>query len=99
MDPLITNGIDAALLRVLDKRGHDRDPAKRPRPSAASKRPLGERRDEERPDDESQNHESQNAESQDAESQNAESPNDDEQLDQETEPDPDAPRHKLDDMA
>lgn len=74
MDPLITNGIDAALLRVLDKQGHDRDPAKRPRPSATSKKPLGERRDEEQPDD-------------------------DEQLDQETEPDPDAPRHKLDDMA
>jgi hypothetical protein len=25
MDPLITNGIDPALLRVLEKRGHDRD--------------------------------------------------------------------------
>ena len=26
MDPLITNGIDPALLRVLDKRGDERDP-------------------------------------------------------------------------
>ncbi|MGA7291816.1 MAG: hypothetical protein WBW53_09230 [Terriglobales bacterium] len=33
MDPLITNGIDPVLLRVLEKRGHERDgasPRKRP---------------------------------------------------------------------
>jgi hypothetical protein len=29
MDPLITNGIDPALLRVLEKRGQERDPAAR----------------------------------------------------------------------
>jgi hypothetical protein len=29
MDPLITNGIDAALLRVLEKRGQERDQAPR----------------------------------------------------------------------
>ncbi len=29
MDPLITNGIDPALLRVLEKRGQERDPALR----------------------------------------------------------------------
>lgn len=31
MDPLITNGIDPALLRVLEKRGQDRDPVLRRR--------------------------------------------------------------------
>ena len=31
MDPLITNGIDPALLRVLEKRGQERDPASRRR--------------------------------------------------------------------
>ena len=31
MDPLITNAIDPALLRVLEKRGQDRDPASRRR--------------------------------------------------------------------
>ena len=34
MDPLLTNGIDPALLRVLDKRGQERDAA------ARRKRPL-----------------------------------------------------------
>ncbi len=29
MDPLITNGIDPALLRVLEKRGEERDPVPR----------------------------------------------------------------------
>jgi hypothetical protein len=29
MDPLITNGIDPALLRVLEKRGDARDPVPR----------------------------------------------------------------------
>jgi hypothetical protein len=31
MDPLITNGVDPALLRVLEKRGQERDPAARRR--------------------------------------------------------------------
>ena len=35
MDPLITNGIDPALLRVLEKRGEERDPVpRRKRPAA-----------------------------------------------------------------
>jgi hypothetical protein len=29
MDPLITNGIDPALLQVLEKRGQERDPVLR----------------------------------------------------------------------
>jgi hypothetical protein len=34
MDPLITNGIDTALLRVIEKRGQERDPMPRRRRSA-----------------------------------------------------------------
>jgi hypothetical protein len=38
MDPLITNGIDAALLRVLEKRGDERDPVpRRKRPAVPEK--------------------------------------------------------------
>ena len=38
MDPLITNGIDPALLRVLEKRGQERDPAdRRKRPPVPGK--------------------------------------------------------------
>ena len=38
MDPLITNGIDPALLRVLEKRGQERDPAdRRKRPPVPEK--------------------------------------------------------------
>jgi hypothetical protein len=38
MDPLITNAIDPALLRVLDKRGQERDSAaRRKRPPAPEK--------------------------------------------------------------
>ena len=38
MDPLITNGIDPALLRVLEKRGNERDAApRRKRPGAPAK--------------------------------------------------------------
>lgn len=35
MDPLITNGIDPALLRVLEKRGEERDPQMRRRRAAS----------------------------------------------------------------
>jgi hypothetical protein len=83
MDPLITNGIDAALLRVLDKRGHDRDPTNRRKPAGASKKPAGERRDEEQADEERLDEER---------------PNEVRQED-ELEVDPNAPGHKLDDMA
>jgi hypothetical protein len=31
MDPLIGNGIDSALLRVFEKRGHEREPEMRRR--------------------------------------------------------------------
>jgi hypothetical protein len=38
MDPLITNGIDPALLQVLEKRGQERDPAtRRKRPAVPRK--------------------------------------------------------------
>jgi len=38
MDPLITNGIDPALLRVLEKRGDARDPVpRRKRPAVPEK--------------------------------------------------------------
>jgi hypothetical protein len=38
MEPLITNAIDPALLRVLEKRRDERDPApRRKRPPAADK--------------------------------------------------------------
>ncbi len=47
MDPLITNAIDPALLRVLDKRGQERDSeARRKRPPAPEK-PLEEGHEEE----------------------------------------------------
>jgi hypothetical protein len=38
VDPLITNSIDPALLRVLDKRGDERDPVpRRKRPAVPEK--------------------------------------------------------------
>jgi len=61
MDPLITNAIDPALLRVLEKRGQERDPAApRRRP------PLPEKPAEE---------------------------------ENKQQPDPDTPKHTLDDLA
>jgi len=39
MDPLITNGIDPALLRVLDKHGQERDSAPRRKRPAREKTP------------------------------------------------------------
>jgi len=38
MDPLITNGIDPALSRVLEKRGQERDPAPRRKRPAVPER-------------------------------------------------------------
>ncbi len=47
MEPLITNAIDPALLRVLDKRGQERDSASRPkRPPSAEKSGDGEYEEE-----------------------------------------------------
>jgi hypothetical protein len=38
MDPLITNGIDPALMRVVEKRGYERDNApRRKRPAVPEK--------------------------------------------------------------
>jgi|HubBroStandDraft_1064217.scaffolds.fasta_scaffold00210_30 hypothetical protein len=42
MDPLTTNGIDPALLRVLDKRGDERQPAPRRKRMAAPEKPGAE---------------------------------------------------------
>jgi len=36
MDPLISNGIDPALLRVIEKRSHERDPQMRRRRAPTS---------------------------------------------------------------
>ena len=41
MDPLITNAIDPALLRVLEKRGQERDPAARRKRPAVPETPVG----------------------------------------------------------
>jgi len=61
MDPLITNAIDPALLRVLEKRGQERDPAAPRRRPPVPEKP--------------------------AEEENQQGP------------DPDAPKHTLDDLA
>jgi hypothetical protein len=43
MDPLITNGVDPAMLRNVDKRGHERDAEqRRRRPAAPGKTPREE---------------------------------------------------------
>lgn len=48
MDPLITNGVDPALLRVLEKRGQERDPEpRRRRPPPAPESPVEEEEKEE----------------------------------------------------
>lgn len=47
MDPLITNGIDAALLRVLEKRGDERAPVPRRRRPAAPQPTVEESEEEE----------------------------------------------------
>jgi hypothetical protein len=63
MDPLITNGVDPALLRVLDKRGQERNPALRRKRPPAPESPVAEEQKEDQ------------------------------------EPDTDAPKHELDDLA
>lgn len=45
MDPLLTNGIDPSLLRVIEKRGSERDATPRRRRTAAHDKPA---KDEER---------------------------------------------------
>ena len=46
MDPLITNGIDPALLRIVEKRGQERDPALRRRRVPAPEVPVEEEKKE-----------------------------------------------------
>jgi len=51
MDPLITNGIDPALLRVLEKRGDEREAApRRRRPAVPEKTVEKENKPEPGPD-------------------------------------------------
>jgi hypothetical protein len=40
MDPLITNGVDAALMRLLEKRGNERDPPPRRKRPAGAEKPV-----------------------------------------------------------
>ena len=47
MDPLITNGIDPALLRVLEKRRDERDPVPRRKRPAVPEKPVEEENEEE----------------------------------------------------
>jgi hypothetical protein len=47
MDPLITNGIDPALLRVLEKRGDERDPVPRRKRPAVPEKAVEEELDQE----------------------------------------------------
>jgi hypothetical protein len=47
MDPLITNGIDPALLRVIEKRGDERDALPRRKRPAAHAKFSGEEIDQE----------------------------------------------------
>lgn len=56
MDPLITNGIDAALLRVLEKRGDERDALPRRKRSGAPTRPVEEEELEREPDPDTPKH-------------------------------------------
>ena len=49
MDPLITNGIDPALLRVLDKRGDERDPVPRRKRPAVPEKTAEEEENKEEP--------------------------------------------------
>jgi len=44
MDPLITNGVDPALLRVLEKRGRGRDPAARRKRPPVPEKPARKKR-------------------------------------------------------
>ena len=46
MDPLITDGIDAALMRVLERRGNERDPPPRSKRPALAERPVEQELDE-----------------------------------------------------
>jgi hypothetical protein len=55
MDPLITNGIDASLMRVLEKRGNERDAAPRRKRPAVPENPP-EQQPEQEPDPDTPKH-------------------------------------------
>jgi hypothetical protein len=56
MDPLITNAIDPALLRVLEKRGQERDPAARRRRPPVPEKPAAEEEKKQEPDPDTPQH-------------------------------------------
>jgi hypothetical protein len=56
MDPLITNGIDPALLRVLEKRGQERDPADRRKRPPVPGKPAEEEANKQEPDPDTPKH-------------------------------------------
>ncbi|HKN69516.1 MAG TPA: hypothetical protein VJX30_00540 [Terriglobales bacterium] len=56
MDPLITNAIDPALLRVLEKRGQERDPAARRRRPPVPEKPTEEEENKQEPDPDTPKH-------------------------------------------
>lgn len=56
MDPLITNGTDPALLRVIEKRGQERHPEPRRRRVPAAS-PTEEKDREQEPDSDTPKHE------------------------------------------
>jgi hypothetical protein len=56
MDPLITNGIDPALLRVLEKRGQERDRAARRKRPPVPEKPAGEEENKQEPDPDAPKH-------------------------------------------
>jgi hypothetical protein len=56
MDPLITDGVDPALVRVFEKRGHDRDPGLRRRRPAPPEKTAGEEETQPEPELENPKH-------------------------------------------
>ncbi|MGD0791574.1 MAG: hypothetical protein ABR920_07365 [Terriglobales bacterium] len=56
MDPLITNGIDPALWRVLEKPGNERDPLSRRKRPAVPEKPVEEEESKEEPGPETPKH-------------------------------------------
>jgi hypothetical protein len=56
MDPFITNGIDPALLRVLEKRGDERDALPRRKRSGVPAKPVEEEETKQEPDPDTPKH-------------------------------------------
>lgn len=113
MDPLITNAIDPALMRMPDKRGRDsdREPANRRRRPAVSGKLAEDREEREEEDsqveglagerwaDERQADETLADERQTDEERRDRDLQNQARLDDDLNPEPDAPRHLLDDLA